>query len=151
MPIFFLTPNFFTPIFLHYPKKFSTPFFYPLFFNSIFLPPKLFHPHFLHPLFLECRKFGKSKNGNPEVQKFGKLEIRKFGKSEIWKFGKSENRRFRNTEIREIGKSERKGILNNKRITGMSVSCFFTHTSGFPGLLATFISKIRNYKTLYYI
>ena len=34
-------------------------------------------------------------------------------------------------EIREIGKSERKGVLNNKRITGMSVSCFFTLATGY--------------------
>ena len=60
-------------------------------------------------------------------------------KSEIWKFETSENWRIGKTEIQIIGKSERKGILKNKRITGMSVSCFFTHTSGFSGLLATFI------------
>ena len=65
--------------------------------------------------------------------------FRKFGKSEIWKFETSENRRIGNTQIQEIGKSERKGFLKNKRIIGMSVSCFFTYTSGFPGLLATFI------------
>ena len=33
----------------------------------------------------------------------------------------------------------RKGILKSKRPTGMSLCCFFTETSGFPGLLATFI------------
>ena len=44
-------------------------------------------------------------------------------------------------EIRKNGKSERKGVLNNKRITGMSVSCFFTLTSGFPGLLAILTGK----------
>ena len=73
---------------------------------------------------------------NPEVQKFS---IWKFGKSEIWKFETSENRGIGKREIQEIGKSERKGFLKNKRITAMSVSCFFTNTSGFPGLLATFI------------
>ena len=79
----------------------------------------------------EVRKIEKWKSGSPE--------IRKFGKSEIWKFETSENRRIGKTEIQEIGKSERKGFLKNKRITGMSLSYFFTHTSGFPGLLATFI------------
>ena len=148
-----------------YPQNFSTPICY----YAFFFQPQIFSHHFYYILVignLECRKFGKSKNGkngNPKVQKFGKLEIRKFGKSEIWKIGKFEhrkilvlhvlrlvlhkfgisenrkNRRFGKTEIREIGKSERKGVLNNKRITGMSVSCFFTHTSGFPGLLAAFI------------
>ena len=76
------------------------------------------------------------------------MEIRKSRNSENWKFGSlvnrkfgnSENRRFRKTEIREIGKSERKGILKNKRITGMSVCLLFIKTSGFPGLLATFIT-----------
>ena len=76
------------------------------------------------------------KNGIPKVQKFRKLKIRKFGILDIWNF---ENRRSGQTSIREIGKPERKGILKNKRIAGMSVCCFFTHTSGFPGLLATFI------------
>ena len=95
----------------------------------------------------EKRKFRKSESQkervsstlelwNPEVQKFS---IWKFGKSEIWKFETSENRGIGKTEIQEIGKSERKGFLKNKRITAMSVSCFFTNTSGFPGLLATFI------------
>ena len=40
-----------------------------------------------------------------------------------------------------VEKSERKGILKNKRITGMSLCGLFTNTYGFPGLLATFIWK----------
>ena len=35
---------------------------------------------------------GKSKNGNPEVQKFGSLVNRNFGISENWKIGGSEKR-----------------------------------------------------------
>ena len=31
------------------------------------------------------------------------------------------------------------GVLKKYMLTGMSVSCLFTKTSGFPGLLATFI------------
>merc|ERR1712035_264027 len=73
------------------------------------------------------------------IQKSRNSVFLKFGKSEIWKFETSENRRIGKTEIQEIGKSERKGFLKNKQLTAMSVSCFFTYTSGFPGLLATFI------------
>ena len=78
-----------------------------------------------------CKYFGTLKSGSPEIQYFGSLVNRKFGNSKHRKIGK--------TEIQEIGKSERKGFLKNKRITAMSVSCFFTNTSGLPGLLATFI------------
>ena len=101
---------------------------------------KLVHPIFFYIFVighLECRKFGKSKNG--KIWRFGSPKIRKFRNLVNRKFGNSQNRRFGKTEIRQIAKSERKGILKNKRITGMSLSCFLTHTSGFPGLLATFI------------
>ena len=39
--------------------------------------------------------------------------------------------------ITEIHKNA--GVLKKYMLTGMSVSCLFTKTSGFPGLLATFI------------
>ena len=68
---------------------------------------------------------GTLKSESPEIHYFGSLVNRKFGNSKHRKIGK--------TEIQEIGKSERKGILKNKRITAMSVSCFFTHTSGHNG------------------
>ena len=72
---------------------------------------------------LECRKFGKSKNG--KIWRYGSPKIRKFKNLENRTFGNSQNRRFGKTEIRQIAKSERKGILKNKRITGMSVKLLF--------------------------
>jgi len=72
---------------------------------------------------LECRKFGKSKNG--KIWRYGSPKIRKFKNLVNRTFGNSQNRRFGKTEIRQIAKSERKGILKNKRITGMSVKLLF--------------------------
>ena len=104
----------------------------------------------------ETRKFGKSENG-----KFGKSENSNIGKYLVLhvlrlvlhKFGISENRknrRFGKTEIREIGKSERKGVLNNKRITGMSVSCFFTLATGYQAPPPIFIDGKNLSKELFF-
>ena len=95
MPIFFKPQNFFTPIFFHHPKKFSTPFFTPFFSTAFFYLQNFFTHIFYTPFFWNV---GSSENR--------KMEIRKSRNSENWKFGSLVNRKFGNSENRKIGGSE---------------------------------------------